>query len=230
MKSLYTDDFYTASQDLSRASASKYASLLYEHYQPNSVVDVGCGRGAWLSAFEEVGASNLVGIDGDWNQQSNIINDRIQYYAQDLNQIIRLDQKFDLAISVEVAEHLLPESGFGFVESLTGLADVVVFGAAFVKQGGVGHINEIRHSEWADFFSSWGFEPFDIFRSRVWEDDTVAWWYQQNTFLYVNTQHELYQRLIQKNIMPISNKKFMNCVHPYLYAQKLNLINDKQTR
>lgn len=228
MTSLYTDQFYNSHKDLTRTSANRYASMLLEHFQPRSVVDVGCGRGIWLSVFGEQGAQRLVGFDGSWNQPGDIVDPKIEYHAVNLTQPVQLNEKFDLAISVEVAEHLPKSADFGFVESLTGLADVVIFSAAFVQQGGVGHVNETYHSEWAQLFSAWGYDVYDIFRAQVWEDDSVAWWYQQNTFLYVNQQHSLTQLLQQKNIMPVKNTKFMNCVHPYLYAQKLQTIDFKE--
>lgn len=214
---LYTDEFYGDSADSYR-SAKKYAEFLTKFYQPNTVVDVGCGRGAWLQAFKDAGAQECVGIDGEWNTQANMFNPEIKFQAQDLNQPITVDRRFDLAISVEVAEHLEPTSDFTFVDSLTLLSDVIVFGAAFIRQGGQHHIHEQYHTHWAQMFTSCGYQVFDCFRPAFWGDDEVCWWYQQNTFLYV--KQERATDFIAQGLQPLTNRKFMNCVHPYLYAQK----------
>ena len=104
---LYTDEFYGDSAESYR-SAKKYADFLTQFYQPKTVIDVGCGRGAWLKAFQDTGAVECVGLDGEWNTQANMIDPAIAFHAQDLNQPIQLNRRFDLAISVEVAEHLEP--------------------------------------------------------------------------------------------------------------------------
>jgi hypothetical protein len=62
--------------------------------------------------------------------------------AWDLESPIRLERTFDLAISMEVAEHLSPGRAPSFVDDLTGLAAVVLFSTAIPGPGGIGHINE----------------------------------------------------------------------------------------
>ena len=54
---------------ISYKSAKKYAELLFKLFSPTSVVDIGCGRGAWLKAFKEHGVKKCLGIDGDWNKR-----------------------------------------------------------------------------------------------------------------------------------------------------------------
>ena len=100
----YGDSFYKGQIDASYISALKYADLLSPLLNPNSVVDVGCGRGAWLKAFKEKGASKLVGYDGSWNKQDNMIDQSIAFHAVDLNKPINIldAEQYDLTISLEV--------------------------------------------------------------------------------------------------------------------------------
>jgi hypothetical protein len=58
---IYGDEFYD-DIELSYASALKYTDLLSPLYMPTSVVDVGCGRGAWLKAWKEKGVTKVVGL------------------------------------------------------------------------------------------------------------------------------------------------------------------------
>ena len=221
---LYNDKFYENSQNSYR-SAKKYAELLFKLFSPISVVDIGCGRGAWLKAFKDYGSKKCVGVDGNWNKQEYMIDQSLIFQSQDLNQPIKLDCQFDLAICVEVAEHLTPKSSFDFINSLSSISDVVIFGAAFIRQGGTHHINEEYHTYWEDLFSCCGYVVFDYFRPLVWNDEDdnnniIDWWYQQNTFLYIKKDSNRYTEFIAAGIRPLINKRFMNAIHPWLYAQK----------
>jgi hypothetical protein len=90
-----------------------------------------------------------------------------------------------LALSLEVAEHLPPESANSFVASLVQLAPAVLFSAAVPGQGGVQHINEQWQSFWARCFERQGYRTVDILRPRIWADSRVAFYYRQNALLYV---------------------------------------------
>jgi hypothetical protein len=221
----YSDSFYKEHMDGSYNSAVKYVELLNDLYKPHSVVDFGCGRGTWLKAFKDVGAEELVGFDGTWNNQSHMIDQSILFHAVDLNSQITLDResKFDLAMSLEVAEHLEESSSRTFIESIVKLSDVVMFGAAYTNQGGTNHINEQPHSYWAKIFMEHDYFPYDIFRPSLWGNKDVMFWYQQNTFLYVKSGSPLIEKLSSVGYRPIRNLAFMNCVHPSLYSSRISL-------
>jgi SAM-dependent methyltransferase len=216
---VYDDRFYQRQFDESYNSAKKYAEILWPLYKPTSVIDVGCGRGPWLKAFKDKGVAKVCGIDGDWNSQKKMFDDAIIFRSGDLNKPFAhiFDQKFDLAMCVEVAEHLKPASATMVIESLTKLSDVVLFGAAFIKQGGTNHLNEQLPTYWAEIFSSFGYVPFDIFRPVLWGDKEVGFWYQQNAFLYVRKESHFFQLLLELGQEPLKNPFFLNCVHPVLY-------------
>jgi hypothetical protein len=218
--SMYGDAFYDGHMEGSYRSAQLYAECLSKVYSPGSVVDVGCGRGAWLKAFKESGARRLLGFDGVWNSQQMMIEASVAFKACDLNKPILADERFDLAMSLEVAEHLEPASSVTFVSSLVGLSDVVMFGAAFIEQGGTNHVNEQRNSFWARLFASHGYVVFDIFRPVFWGDSRVESWYQQNTFLYVRKGSSAMTTLTSKGLSPMSSLGFMDCLHPDLYLHR----------
>lgn len=228
----YDEDFYKAQVDDSLASGVKYAKALSLQYHPKSVIDIGCGRGTWLKAFKEIGAENLVGIDGDWNDQKNMVDQSIRFIGVDLNAPMANANigRFDLAMSLEVAEHLEPTSAGPFVNSLTELSDVVMFGAAYTKQGGRNHINEQPHSYWAELFKERGYRPFDLFRSRFWGDKEIPFWYQQNTFLYVLEGSPLFTTLENHGHGPMENLAFLDCVHPELYGRYCHRPPVKRTK
>lgn len=213
----YDQAFYDAQKEGSLRSARKFLSLLWGMHTPNSVVDLGCGAGTWLKAAGELGAARLVGFDGRWNSQSNMLDPRIEFHPVDLDEPLPMQERFDMAMSLEVAEHLHPESSEKFVRTLVGLSDVVLFSAAYIDQGGTNHINERLHSDWAEFFAAHDYGVFDLFRQTFWGDREVDTCYAQNVFLYVKRGCPLYQSLVASGRQEIRQLPFLNCVHPVLY-------------
>lgn len=211
----YGDEFYEFSESLN--SARIYLTHLWTCLQPDSVLDVGCGRGAWLRACRELGSNRLFGLDGPWNNPSLMIDNSIEFRSIDLNQPFTLETKVDLAMSLEVAEHLVPSSSSNFVDCLADASDAILFSAAYPGQGGNNHINERPHTYWAELFAKRGCAPFDLFRPVFWGDQRVPFWYRQNVFLYLREGSEAYHNARNLGLSELLQTGFMNCVHPELY-------------
>jgi SAM-dependent methyltransferase len=184
--STFTPEEYATLRRRSRSSADVVLPIALETIPAQSVIDVGCGVGTWLAACEARGLTDYLGIDGDGASASlDISPDRFR--VVDLTQPFGIGRTFDLAMSLEVAEHLPAASATHFVTELTTLAPAVLFSAAIPGQGGTRHINEQWPSYWAGLFQARGYVPMDVIRPRVWDHPDVDWWYQQNTLLYVRT-------------------------------------------
>jgi SAM-dependent methyltransferase len=220
LKNFYDDNFYDEMTKMSIQSAEIYANYLSEFVQPSSVIDLGCGRGAWLKAFKDCGSSKLKGIDGDWIDREDLMDEAIIFEPLDLNKLDLPKEKYDLAMSLEVAEHLEVDAGENFVKFLTNSSDLILFGSAYKNQGGTNHINEQKHSYWANKFVSNGFLPFDFFREEFWNNDHVGFWYRQNIFLYIKKESTAFNEFVEKGFSPLTNLYFMDCVHPDLYDSK----------
>jgi len=184
----YDRQFFEARQDLARQSAERVVAWLVELLAPQSVVDVGCGTAGWLAAFHRRGVSNILGLDGDWVPRDRLEIPANRFQAVDLHRPLRMEGKFDLAMCLEVAEHISPPAGDTLVRSLVQLAPVVLFSAAVPHQGGSGHINEQWVDYWIARFEREGRVAIDCFRPQFWNDDTVAWWYSQNAIFFVDPQ------------------------------------------
>lgn len=213
----YNESFYESQMSASLRSAKIYSEYLYELVKLDSVVDFGCGRGTWLHAFSLLGVKNLTGYDGFWNSQEKMIDGVIKFIGSDLNKFIDCNNRYDLAISLEVAEHLKAESADNFIDSLVNVSDTILFGAAYPGQGGTDHINEQLQSYWAEKFLLRGYMPFDVFRPKFWGRDDIEYWYRQNTFLYIKKDSLVYSIFLSKGFSPITSIDFMNCVHPEAY-------------
>lgn len=221
----YDDAFYAAQVEESLVAGRIYAERLAEVFQPRSVLDIGCGRGAWLKAFAEAGATRLVGLDGTWNKGA-LVDPSIDFRSTDLEDAAHSgwdSERFDLALSVEVAEHLSPECSRGFAKILCDAADVVIFGAAIPHQSGTRHINLRRQSAWAADFAAQGFDPWDLFRPALWGHEHVPYWYQQNTFLYVKRGSAIEAAMRDLGIPKIERHEIMDVVHPELLTAHADL-------
>jgi len=182
---VYSSETLHAWSDESVESARTILPLVFALSRPSSVIDVGCSIGNWAAACRELGVEDVMGIDGDYVDRSALRIPADRFVAHDLVQPLRLHRSFDLAISLEVAEHLPGERAAGFVADLCGLAPIVLFSAAIPYQGGLGHVNEQWPAYWAQRFAQHGFTPVDCVRDEVWDDPRVSPWYAQNTLLFV---------------------------------------------
>ena len=229
--SIYNNSFYINQVNEAHTSASLYCEILSKYLIPSSVVDVGCGRGPWLKAFNDLSikhdkSQSLTGIDGPWNSKDDLILSDVDFIGYDLNTLgeLNLNKRYDVAISVETAEHIEKASTSSFIKNICTLSDVVIFSAAFTTQGVIYHINERLHSEWADFFILNDFSVYDIFRPFVWGNKNVKYWYQQNVFLYVKNNSEFSNTLAKQKIFPVENLLFMDAVHPLLFSERLSYL------
>jgi hypothetical protein len=112
------------------------------------------------------------------------------FKVQDLSKPFDLGQRFEVAICLEVAEHVASDCSMQFIENLTKHSDIVLFGAAIPFQGGFRHINERWQSYWVSLFDSQGYQCFDPFRSQIWQREEVLVWYRQNMLLYVRRERQ----------------------------------------
>ncbi len=131
---------------------------------------------------------------------------------------IEVDGRYDLAISVEAAEHLSKDRAQSFVRTLCDASDVVLFSAAVENQGGTGHINEQWQSYWIGLFEAVGYEPFDAIRGALWNNDEVESWYRQNIFLFVNSKKEI---PIDREALKRMEMRIDDVVHPEIYRGKM---------
>ncbi len=212
----YDHKFYDAIRSGSRRSAEVVIPIVLELIQAKAVVDVGCGDGTWLAVFRELGVKDMLGLDGEYVDRRQLQIPELEFRPTDLSRPFALERSFDLAISLEVAEHLPAESAEGFVRSITRLAPVVLFSAAIPFQGGTNHLNEQWPDYWTGLFGKYRYLAIDCIRPRTWDDDRVEFWYRQNCFLYASAA-VIDSRDVFSKAYEVTNPRQLRLVHPQRY-------------
>lgn len=207
--SRYDARFFRGQQFGSAQSAAIVIPLILNLFpNPLSVIDVGCGVGGWLAEFQNNGVTTIKGVDGGAPDLSQLKIPVDTFERVNLIHPPKPTRRYDIALSLEVAEHLPPTSSTDFIRFLCALSDVVVFSAALPGQRGTDHINEQPLSYWATLFSSHGYDAYDILRPTIWNDDRIEWWYRQNIFVAAKPG------CLDSAIRPIRPGDMVDVVHP----------------
>lgn len=184
MEANYSNDFYAELEKSSVSSAQVLVPIFIEKYHPNSVVDFGCGSGAFVREFLLNKVSDVIGIEGAWILEIEHMRKEKWLQVCDLNYKLELERRFDLAICLEVAEHLDEKNARELIKSLVLSADRIVFSAAIPGQAGTDHINLQFPEYWTKIFQESGyFLEWDP-RPSIWGKRAVAPWYKQNLLVY----------------------------------------------
>jgi hypothetical protein len=211
----YTPKFYRELVSV-RQAADEILPIVFDLLHPASIVDIGCGAGHWLASAGELGVKDTLGVDGDWVLETKLAIPRQKFVAHDLGTPLILGRRFDLALSLEVAEHLPASHAQPFVKTLCEAADNVLFSAAIPGQGGRHHVNEQWPVYWADLFQECGYQCHDILRERIWNNPRVAWYYAQNILIFVKAGSS-------NHLAPPSQP--LSLVHPELWSAQVARMN-----
>jgi SAM-dependent methyltransferase len=184
MATAYDRAFFSFVADDSLRNARLVVPLVMELLSPKSVVDVSCGPCAWLRAFVENGVSIIRGIDGEYVERDKLLID--PFFAGDLTEPINFDCIYDLAVCIEVAEHLPESAAANLIEQLSCAAPAVLLSAALPGQEGVHHVNEQWLSYLRELFAKKGFTMIDALRPRIRDDARIAFYIRQNLVLFLN--------------------------------------------
>jgi len=186
---IYDSDYFDKTIEGPAArSAGRIADSILSDFKPASLIDVGCGTGALLEALRQRGCE-VFGLEYAEAALRYCRDRGLDVAKFDLERdVFNESRTFDVAVSMEVAEHLPESVADRYVDLLARLSRVVVLTAAPPGQGGADHINEQAPSYWIAKFQQRGFEHVDELSQR-WRDTwkatgDVTSWYHQNLMIF----------------------------------------------
>jgi SAM-dependent methyltransferase len=211
----YTPEFFAWGLERTRSSAAVVVPLLTERVSPASVVDFGCGLGVWLETFAQNGVEDFVGVDGPWVPRDELRIPQERFVVARLDRPLQLGREFDLAVALEVGEHLPEHRAKQFVRNLVDHAPCVLFSAAIPHQGGTDHVNEQWPDYWAARFAAHGYVPVDGIRPLIWSNHTVLPFYRQNVLIFARPELIAARPLLERERARTVNDQ-LSLVHPDL--------------
>lgn len=213
--------FYEDRDRITRQAAKTIIPLVLELVPAQSVIDLGCGVGTWLSVYQQLGVQQVYGVESMEVKKQLLQIPEDCFEHKDLTQPYRIDRRFDLAMTLEVAEHLPETSASGFVDSLVHLAPVVLFSAAIPHQGGVHHVNEQWPQYWVDLFAQHDYVVIDAIRRRIWHEQHIKGWYRQNILLFAQ-RDRLGDYPALQSASQRANGQPLDIIHPQIYQWKVD--------
>ena len=222
-KYAYDSAFQNMASSGSAHAARRTIEILTSMFPLLSVIDLGCARGTWPRSWLAHGLTDVMGVDGDYVDRSKLEIPSERFLTHDLAHPFSLGRQFDLAQSLEVAEHLPETRAAGFISDLVSLAPLVLFSAAPPGQGGEHHINERPYEYWRALFARHDYLPVDCLRRRLSGDPGVPAWYRYNMILYVRRRDlvrvpETFRQAIIPDDMPIAD------IAPVIYKVRKQIV------
>lgn len=138
-----------------RTEANHVGEVLNDQFAPRSVIDFGCAVGAHLEPFHEAGIE-VRGVEGSKKAIEHAVIPQRKIVHHDLREKYDASRTYDLALSIEVAEHIPEKFSDTYVSTICEAGDVVVITAAPPGQGGTHHVNEQPPTYWIDKFEERG--------------------------------------------------------------------------
>lgn len=156
LNQIYPNSYYKhMSRQPAQDDANQLAEILLTIYEPNSIIDLGCGVGRFLKPFEEAGCS-VYGVDAVQAAIDNSVISKSNIEQFDLRDPFYPEEVADIVLCLEVLEHIPEESANTIVESISRSGSIAVITFARPGQGGKHHINEKKLEYWIDKFEQAG--------------------------------------------------------------------------
>jgi len=86
----YTEEFFDYIERGSITSAKRFSALIVPLLKIKSLLDVGCGRGAWLREWVNAGVEIAQGVDGPYVRRESLLIPPQDFTAVDLSKKFNL--------------------------------------------------------------------------------------------------------------------------------------------
>ncbi len=161
LKYAYPKRFFVDNLNDSRPMAEYLAPKITKALNIKSVIDLGCATGHWVNVFERQGV-DIVGVEGGENAKSMLVCSPEKVIFADLREPLKLKREFDMAMSIEVAEHIEHKFVHEYIKNMTKFSPkLIMMTAAVPGQGGEFHVNEQNADYWNDILGKYEYKRVD---------------------------------------------------------------------
>lgn len=209
-KSIYDNEFYNEQSSWSYNSAKIVMPIIIELFSPKSMADVWCWIWTWLKAWKELWIEKIKWFDWEYALNNELKIDKSEFTPIDLQTKLIADSKYDIAISLEVWEHIYDKHINTYVENLCTLSDIIIFWWAIPWQWWINHVSENWPTFWKMKFEEKWYVMLDIIRQKILNNTNIEYWYRQNMFVFI--KKDLY------------NTKYSN-LNDFLYSDELYIVH-----
>jgi len=151
---IYSEAFFKKRHFKDNRWKLQVGKMLSKIYHLESLVDFGCGEGEYLAGALKAGVKNVLGFEYLLENVKKYLSVKELKYIKYGNVMSPIYcGSFDCAMSIEVAEHILPDKSGEFVDNLANASKkYILLTAAPPGQGGIAHINERLREFWIKQF------------------------------------------------------------------------------
>jgi len=134
---------YNNMQSEEKPFADRLAAWVKQELNPSSLLDIGCGPGHFVDSFRDQG------IDAKGMDIDDRVHGKEHLKYQSLLDIT--DENAEVVVCMEVAEHIEPVLEDQVVAKVVSAVNkTLIWTAAAIGQGGIGHINCKNKEDWSE--------------------------------------------------------------------------------
>jgi cyclopropane fatty-acyl-phospholipid synthase-like methyltransferase len=183
---IYDGEYFEKIDTGMSRSAYIIADSITREFSPKLVIDVGCGPGALLMELSNNGIKGM-GLEYAKAALEKCRSRGLNVIPFDIESTAVINERADVAISTEVAEHLPADCAERYVDLLTGISNTVLMTAATPGQGGTDHVNEQPNDYWIAKFCQRDFryeEEISMRLRQEWKERNTEYWYYSNVMVF----------------------------------------------
>lgn len=182
---------------------------ILKHFHPKKVIDLWCWLGAFVKTFQDHW------IDAYWVNWPRVEKDKLvmnedRLIIKNLEEFCDFKKWYDMAITIEVAEHIDAKYADNFIKTITSCADIIIFSAAIPWQWWFKHVNEQSPEYREEKFNKLWYRFYDVFRWKFWNNKDIAISHRQNMFLVMKEWINLPSSLEEKSPRYIIHPELFN--------------------
>ena len=152
--------------------------------ESSSIVDFGCGDGSYIKHIHSTLDIKTKAFDG--NPHVNKITNGFATQL-DLSQPFNLNEKFDVVMSLEVAEHIPTQYESIYINNIINHTNkYIIISWAIPYQGGKGHVNERSNTYVINTFQNKNFKHLESISNHLRNCVTNCHWFKNTLFVFEN--------------------------------------------